>query len=169
MLYTTGDSYFAECRQHSAKALLHSAKALPSAALGKESVGKELFAECQILGTWQRLCRVPGQHSAKKTATVNLTASLPTADVADTRQGIFSLFFKKFLCRVLTLALDKESFFAECHVAGTRQRNSFSSFFETNLCRVQHLALGKDAKLGVILPIFVECYGTFTEYGTRQS
>jgi len=95
MLYTTGDSYFAECRQHSAKALLHLAKALPSAALGKESVGKELFAECQILGTWQRLCRVPSQHSAKKTATVNLTASLPTADVADTRQGIFFLFFFK--------------------------------------------------------------------------
>jgi hypothetical protein len=33
---TTGHSSFAECLRHSAKAILHSAKALPSVTLGKE-------------------------------------------------------------------------------------------------------------------------------------
>ena len=37
---TIGLALFAECRIHSAKVLLHSAKSLPSVALGKE------FAEC---------------------------------------------------------------------------------------------------------------------------
>jgi hypothetical protein len=64
--YTTGIAFFAECLRHSAKAILHSAKALPSVTLGKEhstnissakgslpsaffrTVGKgKDFAECQ--------------------------------------------------------------------------------------------------------------------------
>ena len=65
--------------------------------LSKESVGKELFAEYQISGTRQRFCRVPSQHSAKKTTTVNLTASLPRVDVAGTRQRIFFFFLKNSL------------------------------------------------------------------------
>jgi hypothetical protein len=32
----------------------------------KKFVGKDLFAECFLSGTLQRLCRVPRQHSAKK-------------------------------------------------------------------------------------------------------
>jgi hypothetical protein len=61
---TTGIAFFAECLRHSAKAILHSAKALPSVTLGKEysakissakgslpsaffrTLGKD-FAECQ--------------------------------------------------------------------------------------------------------------------------
>jgi len=43
---TTGNSCFAECRRHSAKTLLHSAKAL-----GKFFVGKGFFAECFLLST----------------------------------------------------------------------------------------------------------------------
>jgi hypothetical protein len=61
---TTGIAFFAECLRHSAKAILHSAKALPSVKLGKEhsanissakgslpsaffrTLGKD-FAECQ--------------------------------------------------------------------------------------------------------------------------
>ena len=39
---TTADGLFSECLGHSAKPLLHSAKALPSAALGKA------FAECHV-------------------------------------------------------------------------------------------------------------------------
>jgi len=70
MKHTTGDALFAECLGHSAKALLHSAKALPSATLGKEQTAKphpakgslpsvvcralgKGFAECQD-GTRQR-------------------------------------------------------------------------------------------------------------------
>ena len=56
---TTGLSEFAECQGHSAKPNLHSAKALPSAALGKKRVGKDVFAECLLSGTRQSLCRVP--------------------------------------------------------------------------------------------------------------
>ena len=37
---TTGFRFFAECLRHSAKAKLHSAKPLPSAALGKEHTAK---------------------------------------------------------------------------------------------------------------------------------
>ena len=50
--YTLGKA-FAECnsRQRS---------------LGKSSDGKGLFAECLLSGTRQRLCRVPVNHSAKK-------------------------------------------------------------------------------------------------------
>jgi hypothetical protein len=43
---TTGIAFFAECLRHSAKAILHSAKALPSVTLGKEFIGKGFFAEC---------------------------------------------------------------------------------------------------------------------------
>jgi hypothetical protein len=37
---TTGIAFFAECLRHSAKAILHSAKALPSVTLGKEHSAK---------------------------------------------------------------------------------------------------------------------------------
>ena len=33
---------------------------------GKKLIGKDLFAECLLSGTRQRLCRVPRGHSAKK-------------------------------------------------------------------------------------------------------
>ena len=46
---------FAECLRHSAKADIHS-----------QFIGKDLFAECTLSGTQQRLCRVPIQHSTKK-------------------------------------------------------------------------------------------------------
>ena len=64
LLFTTGISSFAVCSKHTAKAILHSAKPLPSVTLGKEhsanissakgslsstffrTLGKD-FAECQ--------------------------------------------------------------------------------------------------------------------------
>ena len=63
VIVTTGLALFAECRIHSAKALLHSAKGLPSVALGKphsvkKSDGECTFAECLFSGTRQSLCRV---------------------------------------------------------------------------------------------------------------
>jgi hypothetical protein len=42
---TTGIAFFVECLKHSAKAILHSAKPLPSVTLGKFFIGKEFFAE----------------------------------------------------------------------------------------------------------------------------
>jgi hypothetical protein len=42
---TTGIAFFAECLRHSAKAILHSAKPLPSVTLGKYFIGKGFFAE----------------------------------------------------------------------------------------------------------------------------
>jgi hypothetical protein len=36
---------FVECPRHSAKVILHSARLLPSVALGKYFIGKEFFAE----------------------------------------------------------------------------------------------------------------------------
>jgi hypothetical protein len=38
----------------------------PQRAVRKKTVGKELFAECLLSSTRQRLCRVPDQHSVRK-------------------------------------------------------------------------------------------------------
>jgi len=54
---TTGGGFFVECLGHSAKTDIHSAKPLPSVrALGKQLIGKDLFVECTLSGTPQRLC-----------------------------------------------------------------------------------------------------------------
>ena len=74
---TTGNWHFAECLRHSAKPEIHSAKALPSAALGKELIDKEAFAECFLSGTRQSLCRVPEKHSAKIYTRQNENAKKP--------------------------------------------------------------------------------------------
>ena len=67
--YTTGLSEFAECQGHSAKPNLHSAKALPSAALGKEHSAKKESAKTSLPSVF---CRALGKaafaecrHSAK--------------------------------------------------------------------------------------------------------
>jgi hypothetical protein len=64
---TTGIAFFAECLRHSAKAILHSAKALPSVTLGKDFIGKGFFAECFFSDTRQRLCRVSKSTRQRKT------------------------------------------------------------------------------------------------------
>jgi hypothetical protein len=68
---TTGNRRFAECLRHSAKPIMHSAKVLWSAALGKahtakKSVGKDRFAECFLSGTRQSLCRVSDTRTLGK-------------------------------------------------------------------------------------------------------
>ena len=45
---TTGLALFAECRIHAAKALLHSAKSLPSVALGKPRSVKKVTAKTPL-------------------------------------------------------------------------------------------------------------------------
>jgi hypothetical protein len=63
---TTGIAFFAECLRHSAKAILHSTKPLPSVTLDKYFIGKGFFADYFFSDTLQRLCRVSKKHSAKK-------------------------------------------------------------------------------------------------------
>jgi hypothetical protein len=53
---TTGIAFFAECLRHSTKAILHSAKVLPSVTLDKYFIGKGFFAEYFFSDTRQRLC-----------------------------------------------------------------------------------------------------------------
>jgi hypothetical protein len=51
-------------------------------ALGSDYVGNDIFAECLLLGTRQRLCRVSGTALGKKVAVTAfgaVTASLPSA------------------------------------------------------------------------------------------
>jgi hypothetical protein len=64
---TTRIAFFAECLRHSAKTILHSAKALPSVTLGKDFIGKGFFAECFFSDTRQRLCRVSKSEWQRKT------------------------------------------------------------------------------------------------------
>jgi hypothetical protein len=47
-IYTTGEPHFAECPGHSAKPEKHSAKPLPSVALGKEHPVKNLSAKSSL-------------------------------------------------------------------------------------------------------------------------
>jgi hypothetical protein len=80
--------------------------------IGKDFDGKELFADCLLLGTRQRLCRVLCRPSAKKIAVtaramVTVTVTLPSAAVKE---------------------LSKSQVFVECNCSGTWQ-----SLF---LCRV---------------------------------
>ena len=121
---TTAGRLLCRVQLHSAKKALHSAKPLPSAALGISLHGKGLFAECRMSGTRQRISRVPRRHSAKKSrrdGQVTVTVLLPSATRRHSAKKCVFYFFKKnalpsaciwhsaklvfffldFLCRVL--------------------------------------------------------------------
>jgi hypothetical protein len=109
-MHTTGHSSFAECqcRRHSAKAILHSAKTilhsakvLPSVTLGKERSRWTIHRQ-------QPLCRVLFVgHSTK-----NLPSVIWHSAKKSHRHG--AKWRWRILCRVSSLALDKEANFAEC-------------------------------------------------------
>jgi hypothetical protein len=76
---TTGHSSFTECLGHSTKAILHSAKALPSVTLGKERSANCTSATASLPSTFcraldkefafdtrQRICRVPFDTRQRK-------------------------------------------------------------------------------------------------------
>ena len=65
-LSTTGFRFFAECLRHSAKAILHSTKALPSAALGKAHTVKNWSAKHSLPSVFYRALGKGGGHSTKK-------------------------------------------------------------------------------------------------------
>ena len=87
--------------------------------LGKAGDGKGLFAECLLSGTRQRLCRVPINHSAKKsclTAPIDGDGRFAERLTDGTRQSPPSL------PSVNPTTLGKGGCFAECLIGGTRQR-----------------------------------------------
>ena len=78
--HTTGIVFFIKCLRHSAKAILHSAKSLPSVTLGKHFIGKGFFADYffRTLGKDFTECRkAPGKekHSAN---ILSANGSLPS-------------------------------------------------------------------------------------------
>jgi hypothetical protein len=97
---TTGISSFAVCLRHSAKAILHSAKALPSVTLGKERSANCTSAAvslpstfCRALGKEFAECLLPlGKEKSPSRRQVTVTDPLPS----------------------VCLALGKEANFAEC-------------------------------------------------------
>jgi len=130
-----------ECLQHSAKPQIHSAKALASAALGNGHSGKKMaskaaFAESHLSGTRQSFCRVPRQHSAKKTSRHGVgNGDGGFAECQPGRHSAkFFIFFKFFAERRPGWHSAKFfififfNFFAERRTGGSRQ--SFLFFFE---------------------------------------
>ena len=78
---TTRFPFFAECPRHSAKTILHSAKDLPSAALGKNHSAKLQSAKPALPSVFYRtlgkgLAECPKRTRQKKG---NVTAGLPSA------------------------------------------------------------------------------------------
>jgi hypothetical protein len=67
---TTGHNSFAECLRHSAKAILHSAKALPSVTLGKERSANCTSATASLPSTFCRALGKVGTRQRKVTVTV---------------------------------------------------------------------------------------------------
>jgi hypothetical protein len=124
--FTTGHSFFAECRRHSAKVILHSTKALPSVTLGKERSANCTSATASLPSTFCRaLCRVPFDTRQRK-VTVTATsdgsfaecllwhsakeASLPSVWWTGTRQRVLQWAPSPVsLPSALATALGKES------------------------------------------------------------
>ena len=93
---TTVNGLFAECLGHSAKLLLHSAKALPSAALGKEQSAKNPSAKVSLSSATYRAlgkafaeCHV---STRQKKSDVNSDGLFAECHLSGTRQRIFSFF-----------------------------------------------------------------------------
>ena len=153
---TTADGLFAECLGHSAKPLLHSAKALSSAALGKEQSAKVslLSATYRALGKAFAECHV---STRQKKPTSTLTASLPSATSAALGKEFF-LFFENSLPSVILLHSAKKFFLLK----------------KKSLPSAMALALGKAGKLGLCFTALPSAMVTalgkalFAECGTRQ-
>jgi hypothetical protein len=80
--HTTGISSFVVCLRHTAKAILHSANALPSVTLGKECSVNCTSATTSLPST---ICRALGKEKSPSRRQVTVTDPLPSA-VCGTRQ-----------------------------------------------------------------------------------
>jgi len=125
--------------KHSAKTLLHLAKALPSVTLGKACDGKTDFAECFFSRTRQRFCREPNRDFAK-CLTVRYSAKLcrvpgfwhlakfeclPSAQFLTLgKEGFLEALYGHrvpCVCRVLRRRHSANVLFVECPCSGTRR------------------------------------------------
>jgi hypothetical protein len=106
---TTGISSFAVCFRHTAKAILHSANALPSVTLGKERSANCTSATaslpstiCRALGKGFAECLMAlGKEKSPSRRQVTVTDTLPSAACGTRQRGQF--------CRVFAReALDKD-------------------------------------------------------------
>jgi hypothetical protein len=119
---TTGISSFVVCSKHTAKAILHSAKALPSVTLGKERSANCTSATASLSSTFCRALGKVGKEKSPSRRQVTVTDPLPSA-YGDTRQrlvqwtpqpvpvprALVGTRQMRFLCRVSGgLALGKE-------------------------------------------------------------
>jgi hypothetical protein len=136
---TTGISSFVVCLRHTAKAILHSANALPSVTLGKERSTNCTSATVSLPSTF---CRALGKDFVECHLALGKEkspfAESPLCRVFDTRQSSLcrvssctecSALSKGRFAECLTLpsaALGK-AFFAECPTKGTRQRIQHSA------------------------------------------
>jgi hypothetical protein len=96
--FTTGHSSFAECLRHSAKAILYSAKALPSVTLDKERSANCTSATASLPSTF---CRALGKEKSPSRCLVTVTDPLPSVFFGTRQRGQF--------CRVSAItALGKD-------------------------------------------------------------
>jgi hypothetical protein len=92
---TTGHSSFNECRRHSAKAILHSAKALPSVTLGKERLANCTSATASLSSTFCRAldkefteCHLTlGKEKSPSRRQVTVTDPLPSVFFGTRQRG----------------------------------------------------------------------------------
>ena len=181
------------CSKHTAKAILHSAKALPSVTLGKERSANCTSATaslsstfCRALGKVFAECHLAlGKKKSPSRRQVTVTDPLPSA-YGDTQQRLVQWTPQPVPVPRALMALGKEGFFAECLVAWHSAKNPpvgpFASIFAECLgkstrqrylcrfpgfllCRVPLSALGKDVFTGSQVSFFAECHG----HSTRQS
>jgi hypothetical protein len=85
--FTTGISYFAVCLKHTTKAILHSAKALPSVTLGKERSTNCTSAAVSLPSTF---CRTLGKKKSPSRRQVTVTDPLPSAFSGTRQRGNFA-------------------------------------------------------------------------------
>jgi hypothetical protein len=94
----TGISSFAVCLRHTAKAILYSAKSLPSVTLDKERSANYTSATASLPSTF---CRALGKEKSPSRRQVTVTDPLPNAFCGTRQRGQF--------CRVFALeALGKD-------------------------------------------------------------
>ena len=141
---TTADGLFAECLGHSAKPLLHSAKALPSATLGKEQTAKLHPAKGSLPSA---VCRALGKENWPS----GVVGVFAECRVRKALGKAFPFFFEKSFAECLpdpALGKEKNIFFeksfAECLAETTLGKAGKHMVVYTALPSARVLALGKE-------------------------